>query len=125
VTEKSDKKTQTVVKSTLGVKLKTLGNEAQIAYIYADTAAEAAGLAAGDTIIAIEGLKTDKLRLESMIAEYPVGTAVLLHVFRRDELLTFTAILKEKVKAICLLKCRDDASVDEKNKLKSWLQIKS
>ena len=52
-------------------------------------AAEAAGLASGDVLIAIDGLRVTPGNLERMLARHAAGDALQVHAFRRDELMEF------------------------------------
>lgn len=82
-------------KPMLEVKLKSFGSEAQLAHVIEGSAAQAAGLAPHDIIIAVNGLKVDRQRLESQIASYAIGEEIVIHAFRRDELMTFKVTLNE------------------------------
>jgi predicted metalloprotease with PDZ domain len=77
----------------LGVRVvaDTLGARIQVAY--EQGAAMAAGLAAGDVIIAVDGLKTDAAGLDHLLGAYQEGERVEIHAFRRDELMRFTVTL--------------------------------
>ena len=50
--------------------------------------AQAAGLSAGDLIIAIDGIKTSQDALEKRLTRTTRGATVHIHAFRRDELIT-------------------------------------
>ena len=58
-------------------------------------AALAAGLAAGDVIVAMDGIRITPKTLEGRLAQLRPGDRAQLHVFRRDELhelgITFAA----------------------------------
>ncbi len=58
-----------------------------------DTAWAKAGLWANDLIIAVNGLKPQDT-WERTFAHYPVGSSILIHYFRRDELYTAELILE-------------------------------
>ena len=55
--------------------------------------AQAAGLSANDSIIAVNGLKLNMAQLEQQLALATVGDEWRIHVFRRDELMEFELIL--------------------------------
>jgi predicted metalloprotease with PDZ domain len=74
----------------LGVRLQPQASEAVIATVLTGSAALAAGLAAGDTVIAVDDIRATRDNLESLIARVQPGAEVRVHAFRRDELLTFT-----------------------------------
>ena len=70
----------------LGVTLAP-GSEARIASVAHQSLAEQAGLAAGDQLVAVNGLRSERSNLWNQIAELPCGQPATLHAFRRDELL--------------------------------------
>lgn len=55
----------------------------------------AAGLSAGDVIIAIDGIKVDTSNFEQLLKAYQAGDEVSVHAFRRDELRSFTVQLAQ------------------------------
>lgn len=71
-----------------GAKLEGKGREVRVVQVYRDGPAMQAGLAAGDVIIACNGLRVGLKRLEQLLQRQPAGHPVELHVFRRDELMT-------------------------------------
>ncbi|MDR1855237.1 MAG: PDZ domain-containing protein [Azoarcus sp.] len=76
----------------LGVKL-AAGREARIATAYDGGAAQQAGLAAGDVLISLDGLRVDADNLPKLLERRQAGERVEFHVFRRDELMRFTVEL--------------------------------
>ncbi len=74
-----------IVSSTLGAKL---------SHVYDNGNAQTAGLSAGDIIIAVDNVKVTKATLEKIIQSYCIGSILLVHAFRRDELMAFKVILK-------------------------------
>ena len=52
-----------------------------------------AGLAAGDVVVAVDGLKASAGNLDTLLAGYQAGERVDVHAFRRDELMRFTVTL--------------------------------
>lgn len=81
---------------SLAVRLKPGGPEAVIQHVLSGGAGERAGLAPGDTIIAVDGLRVTADGLEHLVAQGGLsreagGAELRLHVFRRDELLELTA----------------------------------
>lgn len=61
--------------------------EAVLGTVYAGAAAERAGLAPRDVLVAIEGLRVDAASLEGVLRRLRIGQTVRVHAFRRDELL--------------------------------------
>lgn len=79
---------------SLNIRSKNEAAGVKILTVYEHGAAHQAGLSAGDLIIAIDGLQIAG-RLNDLLATYQVGDKVKIHVFRRDELRQFTAVLAE------------------------------
>jgi predicted metalloprotease with PDZ domain len=60
---------------------------ARLTHVIDGGAAQAAGLSAGDVIVAVDGLKVNARNLEQRLSARRVGESVELHFFRRDELM--------------------------------------
>lgn len=73
----------------LGVRLSADPLGARIAVAFEQGAAMAAGLSAGDIIIAVDGLQATAANIDNLLANFLPGETVELHAFRRDELMTF------------------------------------
>ena len=78
---------------SLGIKTSTDGKELKLATVYDGGAAQAAGLSAGDVLLAIDGLRITPTSLDKQLARHQPGDAIKVHAFRRDELMTFTVRL--------------------------------
>jgi predicted metalloprotease with PDZ domain len=107
----------------LEVKLKSGTSEVNIASVFEGGAAEAAGLAPGDIIVAVNGFKVDRSRFETTIANYAVGEEVLLHVFRREELMTFKIILRGGWLQTYSLTISSTLTEQQQVLLNGWLDI--
>jgi len=83
-----------VAQSVLGIRSAAAQGFVKITHVYDGGAAQVAGLAAGDLVVAIDGLQTKAGQLEKMVAGYTVGAEVKLTAFRRDELMQFEATLQ-------------------------------
>jgi predicted metalloprotease with PDZ domain len=73
----------------LGVRLRE-EVEPIVAQVLDGGAAQKAGLAAGDTLLALNGLRVTRGNLQKLLDRMPEETPVELHVFRRDELMRFS-----------------------------------
>ena len=78
---------------SLGVKTENHGNEVRLATVYDGSAAQAAGLSAGDWLLAINGLRVTPASLEKQLMRHQAGATLQVHVFRRDELRQFSVRL--------------------------------
>lgn len=94
---------------TLAVRLRTGGPEAVIQHVLSGGAGERAGLAPGDLVVAVDGLRATAENLERLIAasqgthdDAPVP--VRLHCFRRDELLELVVHPRPAVADTCELR---------------------
>jgi predicted metalloprotease with PDZ domain len=70
----------------LGARTSTEGNEVKLTHVLDGGPALAAGLAAGDVIVAMDGIRVTPKTLEGRLAQLRPGDRAKLHVFRRDEL---------------------------------------
>ncbi len=78
------------------------GNDWKLSQVHEGGAAHAAGLSAGDVLMAIDGLRVTA-QPDGMLARYAVGDAVVIHAFRRDELMSFNAeLMGDRTPAVTL-----------------------
>ncbi|WP_107311991.1 M61 family metallopeptidase [Burkholderia metallica] len=87
VTLAPDVATGAAAKPTIGARVRG-GADCTFAAVYEGGAAHRAGLSAGDTLIAIDGLRVTGTNLDALLARYRPGDKVEVHAFRRDELRT-------------------------------------
>jgi predicted metalloprotease with PDZ domain len=71
----------------LGVRVAEDALGARIQVAFEQGAAMAAGLSAGDVIIALNGMRTDARKLDDQLQQFVPGDEIEVHAFRRDELL--------------------------------------
>lgn len=74
---------------SLGVRLNHNGVINTLAQVYVGKPAQQAGLAAGDVLVAIDGLRIHGNILDTLLSRYQPGDRVDIHIFRRDELRVF------------------------------------
>jgi predicted metalloprotease with PDZ domain len=87
----------------LGVAARADGDQTILAQVLDGGAAREAGLAAGDAIVAVDGLRPGRGGLDTALAKRRAGETVRLHAFRRDELLEFDVRLKAAPSDSCVL----------------------
>lgn len=80
-------------KPSLGARTAKEGNDCKLANVYEGGAAYAAGLSAGDILVAIDGLRVTANNLETLLGRFQVGGRVTVHAFRRDELFSVEMLL--------------------------------
>ncbi|MES2264461.1 MAG: M61 family metallopeptidase [Pseudomonadota bacterium] len=90
-------------KPSLDVNLGREGNDCKLSSVHEGGAAHAAGLSAGDLLVAVDGLRVTPANLDALLARYRVGATVEVHAFRRDELQKFSVQLQgERIPNITL-----------------------
>ncbi len=110
---------------TIGAKIGAEPNgDARVTQVFDGGAAQAAGLSAGDVIIAIDGLRVTAMSLEKRLRSYPVGSVVDFTAFRRDEMLSFDIKLQPLSAQTCSLTMLD-APGDAKARRHAWLLLPS
>ncbi|MDR0576054.1 MAG: PDZ domain-containing protein [Candidatus Accumulibacter sp.] len=77
----------------LGVKTGNANGDLVLATVYDGGPAQRAGLAAGDALIALDGLRVTAGNLDALLARREPGETVAIHAFRRDELMRFEVAL--------------------------------
>jgi predicted metalloprotease with PDZ domain len=108
--------------ATAGMRLRDQGASVFISAVLDGGAAQAAGLAGNDEIVAVDGLKcAGAARLAEGLGSAPPGTRVTLHVFRRDELLAFDVVLRDPPADACRLALADDADLETLAARAAWL----
>ncbi len=80
---------------SLGARTGVRDGELTILTAERDGPAAAAGLSAGDRLVAVDGLRCTEARLKTLLARKAPGETVLVAAFRRDELLMATVELTE------------------------------
>ena len=83
-------------KPSLDVSIGREGADCKLSQVHEGGAAHAAGLSAGDLLIAVDGLRVagNPNNLDGLLSRFKVGDTVAVHAFRRDELMTFDVVLQ-------------------------------
>jgi predicted metalloprotease with PDZ domain len=87
----------------LGVRIRPEHADAAITQVLEGGAAQAAGMSAGDVVVAVDALRPGEAGLEASLAKRRPGERIAIHAFRRDELLTFEVRLKRPGADTCVL----------------------
>lgn len=108
--------------ATLGARVVQHSYGAKLTNVYDNGNAQAAGLSAGDIIIALDNLKVTKSNLEKTIQSYPAESEILIHAFRRDELMVFNLKLNmnQTANTFYIEASSKTTDISSKNK-DSWL----
>jgi len=99
-----------IAEDPLGVKL---------THVFDGGAAQAAGLSAGDVVVALDGLRLTGKNLDKRLADHAPGDVVQVHAFRRDELLARPVTLLAPPADTCALTA--GGSVTERRRREAWL----
>jgi predicted metalloprotease with PDZ domain len=111
-----------VTKSVLGARFQTDSSGAKLAVVLDGGAAQEAGLAAGDVIVAVDGIKVSADNLGTQIAQVPTGMSVPVHAFRRDELMRFDLRPLPAPLDTCELRMSENLDHTQQQALNAWLQ---
>lgn len=103
----------------LGCKLKK--HSATVGAVFRHSAAERAGLAPGDHLVALDGLKISGRNWSELLKPYRSGDTATLHVFRRDELLALDATFDDAPPRKWRLKIDAAAPPDCAARREAWL----
>jgi predicted metalloprotease with PDZ domain len=106
---------------SLAANTTAVGNVLRTTQVLDGGAAQQAGLSAGDTLIAIDGLRIDAGNLDRLLARYRAGDRITIHAFRRDELMTFSALLQPSAKNVCKLTSTLQPTPAQLAVRKNWL----
>ncbi|HRK56099.1 MAG TPA: PDZ domain-containing protein [Burkholderiaceae bacterium] len=109
----------------LGIKTQRKKADLVIAAIYDDSPARRAGLAADDTLIALDQLRISAANLDTLLARYAPGDHVAIHVFRDDELLRLDVQLANKPPQRATLKLAEKPNKKTKALREAWLASKA
>jgi len=108
-------------RGTLNVSLGGGDDGAHLSVVHDNGAAQAAGLSAGDVIIAVDGLKVGKSTLNRVIGERAVGERVHLHAFRRDELFEVDVVVMAPEKKAAWLSIDEKSTPAQTARRTAWL----
>jgi predicted metalloprotease with PDZ domain len=109
----------------IGVRYKQQGDMVVLTHVLDAGAAQAAGLAAGDKLVAIDGLQVSAVNLEPLVAQSGKGEEISVHAFRRDELMTFQLLPKVAPSDTCELRLLPDDECIGRQLLRrrEWLSL--
>ena len=95
--------------------------EPRLKHVFNGGPAERAGLAAGDVIVAVDGLRATASLLERLATSRGTGETIGVHAFRRDELLTAAVVLEPAPLDTCWLEIDASADVPTRDRRHAWL----
>jgi predicted metalloprotease with PDZ domain len=107
-----------------GLRLRDQGASVLVASVLDEGPGQATGLAGGDEIIAVDGIRVaGAARLIDTLSANRSGELVRLHVFRRDELYSFELTLRDAPADACRLTFAEEASGEQLSARAAWLNL--
>ncbi len=88
-----DEKEPSAQRVDLGISVTPDPSGAKITRVLSHSCGHQAGLSAGDVLIALDNIQLNASNLEARLRRYQPGDQVLIHGFRRDELMQFSITL--------------------------------
>lgn len=107
--------------NALGARVAAEAGGVKLTQVLDGGAAQAAGFAAGDVLIALDGLRLSSGNLDAALAGWPVGSTVPVHAFRRDELFSRNLTIQPAVADTWGLRLTATPSPQAKNLQQHWL----
>jgi len=104
---------------SLGARL--ADTELKLLHVLNDGPAERAGLAAGDVVVAFDGLRASRALLERLLKTRAPGDTLELHAFRRDELRRFQLTLQAPAQDTAYLVLDEAADAAQLARRSAWL----
>ena len=109
-------------KPALGVRSAAAPDGVRLTHVLDGGGAQAAGLSAGDVMIACDGLKVGNGALDALLARRKVGATVKVHAFRRDELIVREVRLGKSELTVTLKARADpDAGAGASRLRRAWI----
>ena len=105
----------------LGARTASEGNDVKLTHVLDGGAAQAAGLAAGDLLVAIDGLRVTPRTLEGSLGRLRPGDTSRVLAFRRDELHEFALKLALPPADTCVLRFVRKPGAGALRRRRSWL----
>ncbi|HSU16600.1 M61 family metallopeptidase [Longimicrobium sp.] len=106
----------------IGFQFKYEGGKTVVGNVLAGTPAWRAGVAAGDEVVALDGLRVDAMSLGMRLQEKAPGSTVQLTVFRRDELTTLPLSVEFGPPQRLAPKSVENPTPEQRALLEHWLR---
>lgn len=105
----------------LGVRTSGEGSDLKLTHVFDGGAAQAGGLAAGDVVVAIDGIRVTPRAFDARISRLRPGARARFTVFRRDELHEFELSLAAAPADTCVLRFGQRAPAKATRLRRGWL----
>jgi predicted metalloprotease with PDZ domain len=106
-----------------GLRLKTEHGRLKVSVVLAGGPGEAAGIYAGDELIALDGVRIDEERLKARMAERQPGQTVVFSLFRRDDLLHVPLQLAEAPPDTLTITPVEAPTDEQTRQREAWLKV--
>jgi predicted metalloprotease with PDZ domain len=107
---------------SLGIRFETAEGGVRVTHVMEGGAGHLAGIAAGDVLVALDGLRVTAGGLEALLGTYPVGAELRLHAFRRDELIELVGRVQAAPADTCVLSLLVDVDDARRARREAWLR---
>ncbi|MBD1388449.1 M61 family metallopeptidase [Neiella sp. HB171785] len=101
----------------LGARLSEAEGGAKLAVVFEGEPAQRAGLAAGDTLIAIGGTRVTAASCQQVLNEFAQGAVIQVHAFRHDQLFSTELAVEAAEPSLVEL------TIADQSKLHNWLNV--
>ena len=108
-------------RAVLGARTETLGTDVRLAQVFDGGCAQAAGLSAGDVLVAFDGIRVTPGNVERLLERRRPGERVRMHAFRRDELIVRDVRLLAAPEDTYALAIEEHAGPARKRRREAWL----
>jgi predicted metalloprotease with PDZ domain len=98
-----------------------VAGDLRLQHVYSGGPAERAGLAPGDVLVALDGIKASAHDLDALFERRAAGVRVAAHAFRRDQLMTFDVELATAPLDTACVTPDPDAAPDALARRVAWL----
>jgi len=107
--------------ASLGARSTSEGAEVKLTHVLDGGAAQRAGLAPGDAVVALDGLRATPKTFARAIAQRKPGATVRLHAFRRDEMREFVVALDAAPVDTCVVEIDRRGGAAARRRRRAWL----
>jgi predicted metalloprotease with PDZ domain len=107
----------------LGIRTRAVAGRLRVSHVLDGGPAQESGVLADDEIVAIAGLRVDADGFDARLERLACGSAVELHVFRRDELLRLTLTPTDPPNDTCFLTLDPEAPAAIAERRRLWLGL--
>jgi predicted metalloprotease with PDZ domain len=114
-----DREQQTFM--TIGAKWTSRNSTIRIQQVFDHGAAQQAGLSAGDELVAVDGLRMSAKQFENYIANTEPGDSFVVHLFRRDQLMSLDLHPHQAAADTCYFDLTEPTDEQIKKRQSDWL----